>query len=150
MKIKMNLKNNFKLVEEGERVLKITKAEAKPSGKPTSLVVTFQDIDGGMITSRYSFENSGAVWAMSKLCEIALGLKDGDEFDTKEDTPRLVGQELLCEVVHTKGTKPNDNGELPTFANVKKVISLANTKTGEVVDSPRNAIANQEEDDDLD
>ncbi len=150
MKITMNMKG-FKLVEEGERVLKITKAECTPSGKPDKLKVTFQDVkDGGTINSQYSFSNSGAVFAMSKLAEIALGLKDGDEFDTKEDTPRLVGQELLCEVVHTKGTKPNDNGELPTFANVKKVISLANTKTGEVVDSPRNAIANQEEDDDLD
>ena len=146
MKIKMNLKNNFKLVEEGERVLKITKAEAKPSGKPTSLVVTFQDIDGGIITSRYSFENSGAVWAMSKLCEIALGLKDGDEFDTSTDTQKLIGKELICEVAHSKGTKANDKGEFPTFANVKKVISLVNESTGEVSESPRNSII----DDDLD
>lgn len=146
MKIKMNLKNNFKLVEEGKRVLKITKAEAKPSGKPTSLVVTFQDIDGGIITSRYSFENSGAVWAMSKLCEIALGLKDGDEFDTSTDTQKLIGKELICEVSHSKGTKANDKGEFPTFANVKKVISLVNENTGEVSESPRNSII----DDDLD
>lgn len=150
MKIKLNLKNNFKLVEEGERVLKITKAEAKPSGKPTSLVITFQDTEGGLITSRYNFDNTTALWAMGKLVEVALNFKDGDEFDTKEDTPRLVGKELLCEVVHTKGTKPNNDGELPTFANVKKVISLANTTTGEIIDSPRNAIANQDDEDDLD
>lgn len=150
MKIKLNLKNNFKLVEEGDRVLKITKAEAKPSGKPTSLVITFQDTEGGLITSRYNFDNATALWAMGKLVEVALNFKDGDEFDTKEDTPRLVGKELLCEVVHTKGNKPNDNGEFPTFANVKKVISLANTTTGETIDSPRNAIANQDDEDDLD
>lgn len=150
MKIKMNMQG-FKLVEEGERVLKITKAECTPSGKPDKLKVTFQDVkDGGMINSQYSFNNSGAVFAMSKLAEVALGLEDGDEFDTKTDTPRLVGQELLCEVVHTQGTKPNNDGELPTFANVKKVISLANSNTGEVVDSPRNSIATQEDEDDLD
>ena len=150
MKIKMNMKG-FKLVEEGERVLKITKAECTPSGKPDKLKVTFQDVkDGGMINSQYSFNNSGAVFAMSKLAEVALGLEDGDEFDTKTDTARLVGKELLCEVVHTQGTKPNNDGELPTFANVKKVISLADTSTGEIVDSPRNAIANQDEEDDLD
>lgn len=150
MKIKMNMQG-FKLVEEGERVLKITKAECTPSGKPDKLKVTFQDVkDGGMINSQYSFSNSGAVFAMSKLAEVALGLEDGDEFDTKTDTPRLVGQELLCEVVHTQGTKPNNDGELPTFANVKKVISLANSNTGEVVDSPRNSIATQEDEDDLD
>ena len=147
MKIKMNMKG-FKLVEEGERVLKITKAECTPSGKPDKLKVTFQDVkEGGTINSQYSFSNDGALFAMGKLVEIALNFQDGDEFDTKEDTPKLVGKELLCEVVHTKGTKPNENGELPTFANVKKVISLANTTTGEIVDSPRNAIVNQEEDD---
>lgn len=150
MKIKMNMKG-FKLVEEGEKVLKITKAECTPSGKPDKLKVTFQDVkDGGMINSQYSFNNSGAVFAMSKLAEVALGLEDGDEFDTKTDTARLVGKELLCEVVHTQGTKPNNDGELPTFANVKKVISLADTSTGEIVDSPRNAIANQDDEDDLD
>lgn len=150
MKIRMNMKG-FKLVEEGERVLKITKAECTPSGKPDKLKVTFQDVkDGGMINSQYSFNNSGAVFAMSKLAEVALGLEDGDEFDTKTDTARLVGKELLCEVVHTQGTKPNNDGELPTFANVKKVISLADTSTGEIVDSPRNAIANQDDEDDLD
>lgn len=149
MKIKMNMKG-FKLVEEGERVLKITKAECTPSGKPDKLKVTFQDVkDGGTINSQYNFDNSGAVFAMSKLAEVALGLEDGDEFDTKTDTARLVDKELLCEVVHTKGTKPNNDGELPTFANVKKVISLANTSTGEV-ESPRNAIANQDDEDDLD
>lgn len=147
MKIKMNMKG-FKLVDEGERVLKITKAECTPSGKPDKLKVTFQDVkEGGTINSQYSFNNDGALFAMGKLVEIALNFEDGDEFDTKEDTPKLVGKELLCEVVHTKGTKPNNDGELPTFANVKKVISLANTTTGEIVDSPRNAIASQEEDD---
>lgn len=147
MKIKMNMKG-FKLVDEGERVLKITKAECTPSGKPDKLKVTFQDVkEGGTINSQYSFNNDGALFAMGKLVEIALNFEDGDEFDTKEDTPKLVGKELLCEVVHTKGTKPNNDGELPTFANVKKVISLANTTTGEIADSPRNAIASQEEDD---
>ena len=87
---------------------------------------------------------------MGKLLEIALGCEDGDLFDTKEDTPKLVGKELLCEIVHSQGTKPNDKGEFPTFANIKRVISLANTTTGEVVDSPRNAIANNDDEDDLD
>lgn len=147
MKIKMNMKG-FKLVPEGERVLRISKAECTPSGMPDKLKVTFEDIkDGGTINSQYNFNNTGAVYAMSKLAEVALGLKDGDEFDTTQDTQKLVGKELICEVVHTKGTKPNDKGELPTFANVKRVISLVNTATGVVNnESPRNTII----DDDLD
>lgn len=148
MKIKMNLKGSFKLVPEGERVLTITKAECTPSGKPNKMKVTFQDVDGGFINTQYNFDNSTSVWVMGKMLEIAIGMEDGDEFDTKTDTEKLVGKKLLCEVVHTKGTKINEEtGEYPTFANIKKTISLV-TDDGEVVESesPRNAIADDEDD----
>lgn len=149
MKIKMNLKGNFKLVPEGERVLEITKAECKPSGKPNALVVTFQDEEGGFINNRYNFDNQGALFSMGMLVSTALGLEDGDEFDTKLDTPKLIGKKLICEVVHNLGNKTNENGELPTFANVKKVISLFEEDENL---SPRNKISNNinNEDDDLD
>ena len=149
MRTKMNLKNNFKLVEEGERVLEITKAECTPSGKPDKMKVTFKDSEGGFINSQYNFDNDKSLFAMGKMLETALEFEDGDEFDTKTDPKRLIGKKLLCEVVHTQGTKPNENGELPTFANIKKTISLV-TDDGEVVsanDSPRNAIADDDEDD---
>lgn len=147
MKVKMNLNGNFKLCPEGERVLKITKAECTPSGKPDKLKVTFQDSEGGFVNSKYDFSNDKSLWAMGMMLSKALGLEDGDEFDTKTDTPKLVGKKLLCEVVHTEGTKPNDDGELPIFANIKKVIALVNDDTGEVEESPRNMIANNNDDD---
>lgn len=148
MLIKMNLKGNFTLVPEGERVLTITKAECKPSGKPTNMKVTFQDSEGGFVNSQYNFDNDKSLFAMGKLLETALGFEDGDEFDTKTDPERLVGLTLLCEVAHSQGTKPNENGELPTFANVRKTISLI-TADGEVSSnvSPRSAIAIDDEDD---
>lgn len=147
MKIKMNLNGNFKLCPEGERVLTITKAECKPSGKPDNMKVTFQDSEGGFVNSKYDFTNDKSVWAMGMMLSKALELEDGDEFDTKTDTPKLIGKKLLCEVVHTEGTKPNDDGELPIFANIKKVIALVNDDTGEVEESPRNMIANNDDDD---
>lgn len=148
MKITMNLKGNFKLVEEGERVLTITKAECTPSGKPNKMKVTFQDSEGGYINSQYNFDNDKSLFAMGKMLEVALGFEDGDEFDTKTDTEKLINKKLLCEVVHTQGTKPNDEGELPTFANIKKVLSLV-TEDGEVTNnnsSPRSAIVDDEDD----
>lgn len=149
MKIKMNLNGNFKLCPEGERVLTITKAECTPSGKPDKLKVTFQDSEGGFVNSKYDFTNDKSVWAMGMMLSKALELEDGDEFDTKTDTPKLIGKKLLCEIVHTQGTKPNEDGELPTFANIKRVISLVNEETGEVTEekSARNMIS---DDDDLD
>lgn len=147
MRVKLNLNNNFKLVEEGEQVLEITKAEASPSGRPERLKVTFRANNGGFINTRYEFNNDKSLWAMGMMLSKALGLEDGDEFDTKTDTPKLVGKKLLCEVIHTEGTKPNDDGELPIFANIKKVIALVNDDTGEVEESPRNMIANNSDDD---
>lgn len=146
MKIKMSLKGNFKLVPEGERVLEITKAECTPSGKPNKMKVTFKDSEGGFINSQYNFDNEKSLFAMGKMLETALGFEDGDEFDTKTDTEKLVGKMLLCEVVHTQGTRPNEDGELPTFANIKRTISLVDEE-GEVNnESPRNSISNEEDD----
>ena len=144
----MNLNGHFKLCPEGERVLTITKAECTPSGKPDKLKVTFQDSEGGFVNSKYDFTNDKSVWAMGMMLSKALELDDGDEFDTKLDTPKLVGKKLLCEIVHTQGTKPNDDGELPTFANIKRVISLVDDETGEVTEekSARNIIADDEDD----
>lgn len=148
MIIKMNLKGNFPKIPEGERILEITNAECRPSGKPTRLEVTFKDSEGATLVNRYDFERGA--YQMGMLCSIVLGLHDGDDFDTVKDTPKLAGKKVLCEVVHNKGTKPNENGEFPTFVNIKKVISLVNDDTGEVIDSPRNAIAEKEDFDDLD
>lgn len=148
--IKMNLQNSFVLVPEGERVLEITKAECKPSGKPTAMHVTFKDSEGGFVNNRYDFSVPGAVTAMSIMINYALGLEDGDQFDTVKDTPRLVGKKLVCEVTHAEGNKPNKDGKIPVFANIGKVIG-AYEETGEVITtasttSARRAIAT----DDLD
>lgn len=143
MVIKMNLQNSFVLVPEGERVLEITKAECKPSGKPTAMHITFKDeVSGGVITNKYDFAVPGAVTAMSIMINYALGLNDGDDFDTIKDTPKLVGKKLVCEVKHTQGTKANQDGKVPTFANIGKVIG-AYEETGEVVTSTSTVSARQ-------
>lgn len=148
--IKMNLQNTFVLVPEGERVLEITKAECKPSGKPTAMHVTFKDSEGGFVNNRYDFSIPGAVTAMSIMINYALGLEDGEEFDTIKDTPRLVGKKLVCEVTHAQGNKPGKDGKIPVFANIGKVISAYDgtmpTATPTATTSARAAIAS----DDLD
>lgn len=125
-KIKFDLAS-FEPVPEGERTLTITKAECKPSGKPSAMHVTFKDVlTGRTLVNRYDFSNPGGLTAMAIMCRIALGLADMDEFDTATDTPKLVGKVLKCEIIHNEGTQPREDGSLPIFANIKKVISLEN------------------------
>jgi len=140
-KIKFDLAT-FEPVPEGERVLEITKAECKPSGKPTEMVVTFKDVlTNRTLNNRYNFANAGGLTAMAIMCRIALGISDMEEFDTVSDTPKLVGKRLKCEVVHTQGTQPREDGTFATFANIKKVIELVNDNQVNIPDaSPRQKI----------
>ena len=81
---------------------------------------------------------------LSNIAKITMGQspdsssyndnKDGEEFDTVSDTPRLVGKKLVCEVTHAEGNKPNKEGKIPVFANIGKVIG-AYEETGEVITS---------------
>lgn len=133
MKIKYNLNEGFKLVKEGERVLEITKAEAKPSGKPTKIVLGFKDIeDGATLQNNYDLSNSGAIYALGLVCKYTLGLEDEDEIDTATDLPKLVGKKVVCEIVHNEGSQPREDGTLPKFANIAKVVGGVEETTGEV------------------
>ena len=145
MKIKLNLKNNFKLVPEGERILTVKNAEFRPTGVPKELRVTFEDLEGGTISNTYDMNNKTGLFIMGVLISTALGLQDGDDFDTK-DVDKLVNKKLLCEIVHRNGQQPNENGEVPTFANIKRIIKLVDDYTDTDL-SPRNMIADDDFDD---
>lgn len=130
MEIKLNLKGGFKTVQEGERVLEITKAECTPSGAPQKLVLNMKDVeDGASLINTYKFDNSTSVWAMGMMLNIALGLEDGATFNTR-DAKELEGIKLLCEITHSEY-----NGK--TYANVKRVISKVNETTGVVNEEPQ-------------
>jgi len=120
--IKLNLKREFKTVQEGERVLEITDAKATPSGKPDKVSLYMKDVeDGGTLINNYSFNNDISMWAMGIMLNTALGIEDGETFDTK-DLNKLVGVRLLCEVAHSEW-----NGK--TYANVKKIIEKVENPT---------------------
>lgn len=145
MKIKFDLQD-FSPIEEGERLLTITDVKCTPSGKPTQMDVTFQEVGTKKILkNKYNFTNSGGLMAMGFLCRIALELPDMTEFDTN-DCSQLVGKTLKCEIVHTKGTQPREDGSFPIFANIKKIISLVKPETTNLVvdnvnTSPRASIS---------
>lgn len=138
MKIKMTMSNNFKLVPEGERTLKIVKSECSPSGKPNKWTLTFEDSEGGFIYNRFDLKNDKSLYAMAKFVEEVLDMKDGEEFDTTKDPQRCVGLVINANVIHTEGTQCDDEGNPRIFANIEnKSVKLAKEDTSE---SPRNSI----------
>lgn len=146
MKIKLNLKNNFKLVPVGERVLTVKNAEFRPTGSPKELRVTFEDSEGGLINTRYDMTNDKSSWIMGIFISTALNLSSDEEWFDIKDIGKLIGKKLLCEVVHRDGTKPNENGEVPVFANINKIIKRVDDYTDTDL-SPRNMIADDDFDD---
>lgn len=46
-------------------------------------------------------------------------------------------------MIHVEGTRPNEDGELPVFANIKRILKLVEEES----DSPRNSIASNDDDD---
>ena len=66
--------------------------------------------------------NIGAVNAFGRVCKYTLNTSDADEIDTTTDLPKMVGKKIVCEIVHTKGTQPREDGSFPTFANISKVL----------------------------
>lgn len=135
----LRLNTGFKLVPEGERKLEIVQAMCVPSGKPSKAEIKFMDSEGGTISSTYNFDNDKGMFIFSLIVQKALGLGDNDEFNT-DDIENLVGKKILCEVVHTEGTKPNQSGELPKFANIKRIISLVEEEETTNV-TPRQQVA---------
>lgn len=123
-KIKLNLKGNYKTVQEGERVLEITDAKFTPSGAPEKFVLNMKDVeDGATLVNSYNMKSETGLWLMGLTISMALGLEDGDDFDTK-DVDKLKGIRLLCEVAHSEY---NDK----TYANVKRVIEKVESNMSE-------------------
>ena len=132
------INKSYAIVPEGTRELEITEAKLTPSGAPKKLTVNLKDVEtGAIIQNKYTFDNSKSLFAMAMLCKVALKKGDAEEFDTNRDTKSLIGKVLLCEVYHSEGTSVREDGTYPTFANIRKVISLVNDDDI----SPRNSIA---------
>lgn len=133
MLIKFNLEQ-FTPISEGEHVMEIVKAEAVPSGKPTSIKITFKSDDHGkQLVNNYNLLYSGGLMGFGILCRIALNMPDASEIETTTDLPKLVGKKLLCSIIHKEGTQPREDGSLPVFANIEKVLKLADENTTSTV-----------------
>lgn len=122
MKVKFNLNRQYKLIPEGNQILTITDAVAVPSGAPTEFKITYTDVNGTTFIDKCNFTTT--VWKLSRVCEAVFGIKDGEEMEISEIIKGIKGKQLECEVVHTKGNQPREDGTYPTFVNIKNIIGV--------------------------
>lgn len=122
MLVKFNLSRNYKMIPEGTHELTIQDCVASPSGAPTEVKITWSDKEGTTVVEKCNFKTT--LWKLSRICEVAFGIKDGEEMELDEIIKKLKGKTFVCEVVHTKGTQPREDGSYATFVNINKVVSL--------------------------
>lgn len=138
------VESSFALVPAGEDVvLGITSAKAMPKAmskaKPSKIEVVFTHANGGTIKQTYDLnkklkktdKNPIGLVLFSILARTALGDSSLENFSLSKDLPKLVGKNLVCEVKHSD-PKDNENGYV--YANIKKIVRLADEETVEEVE----------------
>lgn len=122
--MRVSLKDTFRLMKEGTQVLQVSKAEGKPASKPITIEITFKNSEGDTIKNNYTLDdkNEKGMIVTSILLKSLFG--NIDEFDTSS-IPEMVGKYCECEIVHNKVPKKDDESQIMTFANIKKIIGGA-------------------------
>lgn len=146
------VEREFKLVPAGEDVvLTITNAKAMPKAKPSKIEVVFTHANGGAIKQTYDLvkktkktdKNPMGLVLFSILARTALGNSSLEDFSLSKDLPKLIDKSIVCEVKHSD---PKDNEEGYVYANIKRIIRLADDFE---VDTPKEIEEVEDEEDDL-
>lgn len=119
MKVLLNTNGEFKLVPQGEVVLKVAKATAVPSGKPEKIEIEYVDVNGAKIVSTYNLKDEKGVKVFSILVNKILG--NLTEFDT-DNIHDLENKYVLCEITHKLVQSTKDPDKTLTFCNIAKFI----------------------------
>ena len=135
--IKFNMSGGFKLMEEGEKIVTLTKVEPSPSGAPTSINVVYTDDKGATINEKIDL--SKALWKISAIAGAVLNAKDGEEMEASELCKKLQGKQIKVEIVHNKGKQAREDGTFPTFANVRNILGGVESAPA-TTENPRSSI----------
>ena len=119
MKVLLNTNSEFKMVPQGEVVLKVNKATAVPSGRPEKIEIEFVDADGAKIVSNYNLKDEKGVMIFSILVNKTLG--NMTEFDT-DNVHDLENKYVLCDIIHKEVQSNKDPEKKLIFANITKIM----------------------------
>lgn len=119
MEFKLNTNSEYIKVPEGEQVLTITRAEAKPAGKPQFIEIDYKGTNGGVVKSNYSLTDEKGVAIFSILVDKVLGARES--FNT-DDLGQLLGKSVVAEIVHKVVPSTKDPSKTVTFVNIAKLL----------------------------
>lgn len=139
--IKFNLSNTYEKMEAGEKILTITECTPSPSGNPTSVKIVWTDDKKKTINE--TIDLSRALWKISRICEAVLKVQDGEEMSIEEMCKELLNKQVKCLVEHKPGNRPREDGTIPTFANVTKILGGVEESTSATptqTENPRSSI----------
>lgn len=122
--------NKFKMVEEGEQILKIKEASAKPQAKPQFINLVLEDDKGATIKSDFDLNKEIGSVILSIVLKLIYGDIKSFDIDNIKD---LEGKFVKVEIKHTEKESTNDPTKTVKFANIKKWISKENSFSGSVV-----------------
>ncbi|MEL7609518.1 MAG: hypothetical protein AAGU74_08415 [Bacillota bacterium] len=114
--MKKQLSSEFKLIPEGEQVVRITKVDESEYAKFQKITVHIEDVEGNTARVNFNFVNDDgtandiAEGVYARMCRAALDDQTLDEVDTED----LIGRFVTVEIQHNEGSKGG------TFSNVKK------------------------------
>jgi len=138
--IKFNLSNNYQKMEAGEKILTIVDCKAVPSGNPTDVKIVWQDEKKVQLTENINLDR--ALWKISRICEATLKVTDGEEMSIEDMCKQLINTQVKALVEHRPGNKPREDGTIPTFANVTKILGGVEitSATPTQTENPRSSI----------
>lgn len=116
-------KTTFKLTPEGERVLRVVGAEAKPKALPQFIEITFEDVyEKTQLKSTYKItDDKGLIIFTILLKALDSAYATQDSFDL-DDLPNLVGGYVKAEIKHVSLPSKNDPTKNLTFCNITKIL----------------------------
>lgn len=111
-------------MREGKQVVKITKAEGKPSGMPKVIEATFENKEGETVNNNYTLDpNAGTPFTVTSIFLKAV-LGNIEAFDTDQISD-LVGKYIEVEITHKDKPSRDIPDKIMTFANITKIYGGA-------------------------
>lgn len=143
------LTNGFKLMSEGEHLLKVV--DVKDNMDFGKVNIKLKNAKGESITNRFTLKKASGDWHEGALNAFSFFVKTVmNDYTLKSIEPKeMIGHFVIGEVTYTTQTNKNDESKTITFANISEVHPTEDTFEEDKEKSPSENVGNTVSIDDL-